>query len=72
MTPITITPIPVGERRPDAELDVIVFLEDGSSEMGGIDETGWVDAGGMTFAHRGERVIAWAEFPVLQLEVAHG
>jgi hypothetical protein len=65
---LTITPTPVHERLPDADLDVIVFLEDGRSELGGIDETGWVDAGGMTFAHRGERVVAWTEFPVLQLQ----
>jgi hypothetical protein len=53
----------VGEQLPDADLDVIVFLEDGTSTLGALDAEGWVDCGGMSFAHMGGRVTAWAHFP---------
>jgi hypothetical protein len=63
MLTITLSATPVADGLPDADTDVIVILEDGSSTLGAIDAEGWVDAGGMTFAHRGERVVAWAHFP---------
>lgn len=65
---LPVTPVAAG--LPDADKDVIVFLADGSSELGAIDAMGWVDAGGMTFAHREERVVAWSEFPKLPVGVA--
>lgn len=61
--PLPITPVAAG--LPDADFDVIVFLDDGETTLGALDETGWVDAGGMTFAHRGQRVVAWSDFPAL-------
>lgn len=70
MIAITITPTPVSAGLPDAELDVIVWLQDGTSTLGGIDQSGWVDAGGMPFAQQGDRVVAWAPFPAAAMEAA--
>ena len=54
---------PVAEGLPDADIDVIVFLDTGESTLGALDATGWVDCTGMAFAEYPARVVAWADFP---------
>jgi hypothetical protein len=58
----------VGDRLPEADTDVIVFLEGGDSTLGALDADGWVDCAGTQFSHLGERVVAWAAFPSLEEE----
>jgi len=57
---------PVGERLPDADTDVIVFLEGGDATLGALVLEGWIDCAGTLFEHLGENVVAWAAFPSLE------
>jgi hypothetical protein len=61
---LTLSVTPVVDGLPDADLDVIVFLSDGTSTIGAIDGQ-WVDSAGTPFAFCDERVVAWAHFPEL-------
>jgi hypothetical protein len=63
---MNLTPHRVSDRLPDADLDVIVFLDDGTSTLGALDAKGWIDCVGTPFAELGERVVAWAEFPKME------
>ena len=64
MLTVSVAPIDSGHL-PEADLDVIVFLDNDTSTLGALDSEGWVDCNGLPFDVLGAHVVAWTPFPSL-------
>lgn len=70
MLTIAVCPIKVESGTPPVvDLDVIVWLDDGTSTLGAFYPDEWVDVVGQPFEHCGRHVVAWAPFPSLGVAV---